>query len=163
MAKEIERKFLVLSDDYRSVATKVLHIRQAYISSSNEGMTVRLRITPEEAMLTVKGAGSANGVERDEWEYPISEADANDMLQQRLEGYLEKERFYVPFEEYTWEVDRFLGMLEGLVVAEIELSAADESFPLPPWVGEEVTGNSAYYNAVLAQQGFPKEQERRLP
>lgn len=147
MAKEIEHKFLVKSDNYRLMANAAHRIAQGYISRRPEG-TVRVRILDDRAFLTVKGKN--DGLVRDEWEYEIPLADAAEMLDRTCEGKsLEKTRYIVDYEGFIWEVDEFHGAREGLVVAEVEVPSADTVFPLPPFVGEEVTGDPAYYNSNL--------------
>ena len=148
MAKEIERKFLVISDLYKSMALSVVYIEQGYLSLRKEA-TVRVRLKGDCAYLTVKGI--SQGAIRDEWEYKIPIVDAHDMLERCGEGnVISKHRYEVMFEGHLWEIDEFHGQHEGLVVAEIELGAEDETFPLPPFVGDEVTGNPAYFNSSLA-------------
>ena len=148
MAKEIERKFLVVNNQYESMATECHHLAQGYISLRKEG-TVRVRVKDSEAFLTVKGVN--HGAVRSEWEYPVPLADAMEMLGEVIQGsVVEKHRYVVPFGEHVWEVDRFDGAHSGLVVAEVALSSAEEPLTLPPFVGEEVTGDPRYYNSSLA-------------
>ncbi len=147
MAKEIERKFLVKTTHYKDIA-KVKHsIKQGYLSTIKEA-TVRVRIKDQSAFITIKGI--SNGATRDEWEYSIPVSDAIEMLSLCQGNVIEKERYIVELMGYTWEVDEFHGAHEGLVVAEIELKDENETFPIPPFIGEEVTGNVAYYNSTLA-------------
>ena len=148
MAKEIERKFLVVSDLYKSLARSIVYIEQGYLSLRKEA-TVRVRLKGDRAYLTVKGV--SQGATRDEWEYRIPVDDAHAMLKNCSVGdVISKHRYEVMFEGHLWEVDEFHGTHEGLVVAEIELGAEDETFPLPPFIGDEVTGNPAYFNSSLA-------------
>lgn len=147
MAKEIERKFLVENTNFEAFSTCRHEIMQGYLSRRIDA-TVRVRIMDDRAFLTVKGRN--HGVVRDEWEYEIPVADARDMLQRCAEGsVISKTRYLVPFGGYTWEVDAFHGAHEGLIVAEIELPSAETSFPLPSFVGREVTGDPRYYNSNL--------------
>ncbi|MDE6239816.1 MAG: CYTH domain-containing protein [Muribaculaceae bacterium] len=147
MAKEIERKFLVIDKSYRKMAVTGRSIVQAYLNRDPKA-TVRVRITDDKAFLTIKGKN--DGATRDEWEYPIPVSDARDMIARCASGrIIEKKRFVVPFEGYDWEIDEFGGELEGLTVAEIELPAEDAEFSLPPFVGDEVTGDPRYYNSSL--------------
>ena len=147
MAKEIERKFFVKSSEYRDIATAKCCIKQGYLSTHKES-TVRVRIKDKSAFITIKGI--SNGATRDEWEYSIPVSDAIEMLSLCQGNVIEKERYIVELMGYTWEVDEFHGAQEGLVVAEIELKDENETFPIPPFIGEEVTGNVAYYNSTLA-------------
>lgn len=147
MAKEIERKFLVIDDSYRTMAAESRHIIQAYLSRDPRA-TVRVRIIESEARLTVKGLNE--GAVRDEWEYKIPLDDAREMIERCASGaIIEKTRYIVDFDGYRWEIDEFGGSHSGLVVAEIELSSADSVFALPPFAGEEVTGDPHYYNSSL--------------
>ena len=151
---EIERKYLVRSDAYLSLATQCRHIRQGYLPGWDR-VTVRIRIIDDEARLTVKGASHDGGVSRSEWEYQIPLADGEEMLVQCAEHILEKDRYYVPHEGYVWEVDRFGRSLEGLVIAEVELRETSIQPPLPSWLGREVTGDMRYYNAMRARADRP--------
>ncbi|MDY3858184.1 MAG: CYTH domain-containing protein [Muribaculaceae bacterium] len=147
MAKEIERKFLVVGDRFIAMSQQHVEIRQGYISRRPEG-TVRVRIFGDKAFLTVKGKN--RGAVRSEWEYAVPVTDAMDMLAEVADGaILRKTRYYVPFADRTWEVDVFHGSHEGLITAEVELPSADAEVSLPPFVGEEVTGDSRYYNSNL--------------
>ena len=147
MAKEIERKFLVKSSDYKQLSHRKTEIAQAYLSPDKRA-TVRVRITDDLAYLTVKGC--TNGCVRDEWEYPIPKTDAQQMMGIALTPPIVKTRWFVDHCGHKWEIDEFHGHLDGLTIAEIELSAADESPVLPGFVGKEVTGDPRYYNSTLA-------------
>lgn len=148
MAKETERKFLVKTTDYRDIANEKHNIKQGYLSTRKEA-TVRVRIKNQSAFVTIKGI--SNGATRDEWEYSIPESDAAEMLKLSQGVIIEKTRYIVEYEGYVWEVDEFHGVHQGLIIAEIELTDEKETFPKPPFVGEEVTGNVAYYNSTLAR------------
>lgn len=148
MAKETERKFLVKTTDYRDIANEKHNIKQGYLSTRKEA-TVRVRIKNQSAFVTIKGI--SNGATRDEWEYSIPESDAAEMLKLSQGVIIEKTRYIVEYEGYVWEVDEFHGVHQGLIIAEIELTDEKETFPKPPFVGEEVTGNAAYYNSTLAR------------
>lgn len=153
MAQEIERKYLVCTDLYKTMAIDSRHIVQAYLSTSPDA-TVRLRIIDSKAYITVKSR--TNGFRRGEWEYEIPVEDAREMIEQcNLSDVIEKTRYYVDFDGHTWEVDEFGGRLAGLVMAEIELQSSEEHFTLPPFIGSEVTGDSRYYNSVLTTLSYP--------
>ena len=152
MGTEIEKKFLVTGDGWRREATRVLLLRQGYLSTDPE-CAVRVRISGEKAYLTVKGR-SVNGV-APEFEYPVPLADAAAMLDRLAKKPLiEKKRHLVPRDGLTWEVDEFFGENAGLVIAEIELASPDQPFSPPSWVGREVTGDPGYYNASLVARPF---------
>ena len=151
MGVEIERKFLLRGDGWRNEGTAVL-LRQGYLSSQRERV-VRVRIEGEQAMLTIKGRSV--GASRGEWEYPIPLADAEELLDGLCEQPLvEKYRRRIDFAGMVWEVDEFLGVNAGLVVAEIELTAEDQPFAKPDWVGVEVTDDVRYFNANLIKHPF---------
>lgn len=148
MGREIERKFLVINDDYVSMSNDRVHIMQGYLSVRKEA-TVRVRLWNDSGFITVKG--SNRGAVRSEWEYPVPASDARDMLERLADGgIIDKTRYIVPFGNHTWEVDRFHGRLEGLVLAEVELDSEYESVELPSFVGEEVTADPRYYNSNLS-------------
>lgn len=148
MAKEIERKFLVIDRSFVDISVSRRRLRQTYISDRPEA-TVRIRISDDKAFLTVKGLN--RGAVRDEWEWPIPLSEAEEMAGRLTSGWaIDKTRYIVPFGGFTWEVDEFHGRFEGLVVAEVELPSADTEFELPPFAGREVTGDPAYYNSSLS-------------
>lgn len=153
MGVEIERKFLVSSDAWRTLGEPVL-LRQGYLSA-DPMRTVRVRIEGERGVLTIKSKNE--GASRGEWEYPIPLQDAEELLDRLCERPLvEKYRRRIDVQGFTWEVDEFLGENAGLVVAEIELPAEDTVFDLPDWIGEEVTGERRYYNSSLIRLPYSK-------
>ena len=152
MATEIERKFLV-EGDFRSEAICKTRIVQGYICS-DKGRTVRVRIRGDKGYLSVKGAASATGLSRYEFEREVPLEDAEQMLRLCEPGAIDKERYLVPCGQHTWEVDVFHGPNEGLIVAEIELSAEDEPFEHPAWLGKEVSGDRRYYNSMLMRNPY---------
>jgi len=150
MAKEIERKFLVVDDSYRTMASVHVNISQGYLSCDPD-RTVRVRLWDNRGYITVKTKNS--GAVRNEWEYEIPAEDARAMLDEACESVLCKTRLLVPGADgLIWEVDEFHGRLEGLVVAEIELPAEDTPYVKPAFTGREVTGDPRYYNSNLASQ-----------
>lgn len=151
MAIEIERKFLIVGDAWRSAPA--VYFCQGYLNRSKE-RTVRIRVAGEQGYLTIKGATS--GVSRAEFEYEIPLADAQQMLTLCDGPLIEKYRRKISYEGMLWEVDEFLGENQGLVVAEIELESEYQKFAKPDWVGEEVTQDARYYNSNLSAQPFCK-------
>lgn len=153
MAIEIERKFLI-DQTQLSIPDSGEVIKQGYIPTATK-TAVRIRLKGEQAFITVKGAN--RGAVRAEFEYPIPRQDAELMLDTLCEGtVIEKVRYEIWVGEHCWEVDHFHGENEGLMVAEIELEAEEESFEVPAWAVEEVTGDPKYYNANLVE--FPYSQ-----
>lgn len=147
MALEIERKYLVADDSYKSMASASIDIWQGYLSTSPDA-TVRLRIAGDKAFLTIKGKNL--GAVRNEWEYEIPLADALGM-KGICQSCLEKTRHIVHFDNHKWEVDEFKGRHMGLTLAEIELSDEREPYSTPPFLGEEVTGDPKYYNSSISK------------
>lgn len=142
---EIERKFLVVSNEYHS--KKAFHIRQGYICSE-KNKVVRIRIRDNRAFLTLKNA--MIGFARNEYEYEIPVKDAEEMLENMCrKPIIDKHRYLYEYSGHTWEIDEFHGKNEGLVIAEIELEDINEEFEKPKFIGEEVTGKPHYYNANL--------------
>ncbi len=151
MAQEIERKFLVTGDAWRSLATGTLY-RQGYLSTAKES-TVRVRIVGEKGYLTVKGPSV--GARRAEFEYEIPVADADAMLGALCaRPLIEKTRSKIPFEGLIWDVDEFAGDNEGLVVAEVEVTDEAQEVSLPDWIGEEVTHDPRFFNANLVAHPY---------
>ena len=151
MGVEIERKFLVQGDAWKTLGEPVF-FRQGYLSSQKE-RTVRVRIEGDRAVITIKG--KSVGAVRGEWEYPIPVQDAAELLDGLCEQPLiEKYRRKITNGAHVWEVDEFLGANAGLVVAEIELGAEDEVFDEPEWVADEVTDDARYYNSNLIRHPF---------
>ena len=153
MGVEIERKFLVRGDGYKAESHEAVRITQGYLSSVPE-RSVRVRIRGEKGFITIKGAGDASGVARYEWEKEIALNDAEELLRLCEPGVIEKTRYLVTMDGFTFEVDEFHGDNEGLVMAEVELPVSDACFPRPAWLGQEVTGDPRYYNVMLKQHPF---------
>jgi len=149
MATEIERKFLVHGDAWRT--RDPIRISQGYLCRAKE-RTVRVRIAGDRAWITIKGI--TTGASRPEYEYEIPIADANELLRLCEGPLIEKLRHVIVHEGMTWEIDEFRGDNEGLIVAEVELDDEAESFARPSWLGEEVTDDPRYFNANLSVRPF---------
>ena len=150
---EIERKFLVRSEEFKLQAVSSYEIIQGYLCKE-AGKTIRIRIRDTRAFLTIKSSRLREGLAKFEWEKEIDIADAKELMHLCLPGEIHKTRYIVPAPPYEgaercWEVDVFHGRLEGLILAEIELGNEDEPFVRPEWLGEEVTGQAQYYNANM--------------
>lgn len=161
MATEIERKYLVVGDDWRSGARPVV-IRQGYLFNGRSHV-VRVRTYGKHAYLTIKG--EAVGISRLEYEYEIPPADATVLLDTLCHRPLiEKTRFVIDVNGIEWVVDVFAGENEGLVVAEVELDSEDQQIVTPPWIGAEVTDDPKYLNAKLSEHPFKTwSQAERAP
>ena len=151
MATEIERKYLVLEETWRSRAVGMV-FRQGYLSTVKE-RTVRVRVVGDLGYLTVKGL--TVGSVRTEFEYQVPISDAEQMLDELCEQPLiEKTRYVIEENGLTWEIDEFAGANEGLIVAEVELGDESQQVDPPDWVGEEVTNDARYFNANLIAHPF---------
>ena len=152
MPVEIERKFLLKNDRWRKLVSRQQPIVQGYIANTERG-SVRIRLMGDEAFFSIKSM--TLGVTRTEFEYPIPVTDAEYILHHLcLRPIIEKTRYYVEQDHHIWEIDVFAGDNAGLVVAEIELSAADEDFHKPDWLGAEVSNDSRYYNVKLIEHPY---------
>jgi len=152
MANEIERKFLVLNDAFKTESYQQISIKQGFLNTHKK-RTVRVRITNEKAFLTIKGKSNKSGTTRFEWEKEIAVKEARNLLLLCEKGIIEKKRYLIKSGKHTFEVDEFLGNHTGLIVAEIELDNEHDSFLKPSWLGKEVTGDKRYYNSVLSKGG----------
>ncbi|MBO5787784.1 MAG: CYTH domain-containing protein [Bacteroidaceae bacterium] len=153
MALEIERKFLVADDSYKSMAFHSDRIAQGYLCREG-GNSARVRVRGDKGYITIKGPSMDGGISRFEWEKEIPASDAWDLLKLCHGGIIDKTRYLVKCGKHTFEVDEFYGDNEGLVMAEVELESPDEEFERPPFLGKEVTGDRRYYNSSLTRFPF---------
>lgn len=152
MALEIERKFLVKAFD-ESLATDQIHIIQGYIKTGFKGV-VRIRTWNEKAYLTIKYR--LNTLTREEFEYEIPYEDAVKLLENACYCTLDKTRFLYPYQNKTWEIDRFND--RDLILAEVEMKSEDEKIEIPSFIEREVTDDSRYSNhALCSSGGIPEE------
>ncbi len=147
MAIEIEHKYLVKDMSFKKMAHKSYSITQGYLSRE-KGRTVRVRVRDDEAYVTIK-SGRTEGFGRQEYEYRIPVEDGRELMKLCPAPVIEKTRYLVDYAGNTWEIDVFHGDLDGLVIAEIELNSEDQQYEVPPFVGENVTGDSRYSNSRL--------------
>ena len=143
----------MVNGDFKSDAFKATRITQGYLSSVPE-RTVRVRVKGDKGFITIKGIGNASGASRFEWEKEIPVEDVKALLEICEPGVIDKTRYLVKVGTHTFEVDEFYGDNEGLTVAEVELSDENEAFDKPSWLGEEVTGDSKYYNSMLMKNPY---------
>jgi adenylate cyclase len=153
MNVEIERKFLVKNDDFKSESHTHKNIKQGYLNS-DKNRTVRIRIADDNAFITIKGKSNEAGTTRFEWEKEIKKQEAEDLLLLCEPSIIEKTRYLVSVGVHTFEVDEFYGDNKGLVIAEVELKTESEIFTKPNWLGHEVTGDKKYYNSSISIRPF---------
>lgn len=151
MAIEIERKFLLTNSAWREQVHQSTRIAQGYLSTDP---TVRVRLKGNSGYLTIKSK-SLDGISRAEFEYPIPENDALELLQ-LCPNVLDKTRHLIKADLFTWEIDEFHGENVGLIVAEIELPSIETTFTKPEWLGKEVTGEVCYYNSMLSESPYSR-------
>ena len=147
MATEIEHKYLVKNDSFKERTSQVIHIRQGYLSRE-KSRTVRVRVTDDRAFITIKGNG--NGAARPEFEYEIPHQDGEQLLTMCLDHVIDKTRHIVIDHGNKWEVDVYHGRLQGLITAELELPDENYTYPLPDFLGENVTDEPRFSNAALS-------------
>ncbi len=152
MGTEIERKYLVKGTEWKKLASGKRYC-QGYIATVGK-QTVRVRIAGEQGYLTIKGASV--GSVRSEFEYPIPVEDAEEMLNTLCDRPLiEKIRYKIPYQNFIWEVDEFLGENQGLIIAEVELEREDQVVPLPNWIDKQVS-DPKYFNSNLVKHPYSK-------
>ena len=158
MGTEIERKFIVISQEWRTQASPV-HYIQGYLALGPPA-SVRVRIAQNTAMLNIKQ--STTDITRDEFEYEIPISDAQHMLDNLCDGQtIQKNRYTLDYQGHRWEIDEFLDSNQGLCIAEIELNSVDEAYAPPPWIGNEVSQDHRYFNTYLAQHPFQTWPEKQ--
>ncbi len=150
---EIERKFLVISDEFKALAYKQNRIIQGYLSAIPE-RTVRVRVKGEKGFLTIKGVSNQSGMSRFEWEKEIPVEEAKELLKLCEKGTIDKTRYEVKIGNHIFEIDEFYGENKGLLMVEIELNSEAEYFEKPSWLGKEVTKDNRYYNSYLSKNPF---------
>ncbi|MCU7916207.1 MAG: CYTH domain-containing protein [Candidatus Thiodiazotropha sp. (ex Gloverina cf. vestifex)] len=152
MGLEIERKFLVINELWKSHVESESQLKQGYLATQNNA-TIRVRIAENQAMLNIKGV--TTGIRRSEYEYEIPLQDAQEMLDNLTEdSIIDKVRYQVRCGNHIWDLDVFHGENKGLIIAEVELSTEDEGFIIPEWAGLEVSGDIKYYNASLVRKPY---------
>ncbi len=150
---EIERKFLVVGEEFKHLAHAQKRIKQGYIVADGK-RSVRVRRSDDTAYITIKGPSNDNGVSRYEFEKEITLEEAEELFLLCEPGIIDKTRFLVRHAGHVFEVDEFYGDNEGLVMAELELQSVDEPFEKPHFIGREVTGDRRFYNANLRKYPF---------
>jgi CYTH domain-containing protein/CHAD domain-containing protein len=149
---EIERKYLLstLPPAVRSVPATI--IQQGYLPGTEVLERIRsLRSdTRTRWMRTVK---VGQGVARLEFEEEVLPSFGERLYALTDGARVEKRRYAVPAGTHTWEVDDFTD--RDLVLAEVELSDAEEAVEIPAWLApylvREVTDDPDFTNAALAR------------
>ena len=143
---------MVANDEWRQSAVRSVSIRDGLIAAYKD-RKVRVRIAGDVATVAIKGPRV--GIVRPEFEYQIPIADAERMHSTICQDdTLEKQRFFVEDAGATWHVDVYGGILQGVVIAEIELKQESQELILPRWIGKEVTGNSFYKKIKMRERAL---------
>jgi CYTH domain-containing protein len=141
MPFEIERKFLVKNDGWRAHVTHSERLRDGLVAREDD-LKVRVRSYGNRATLCVKTG--RQGLAREEFEYEIPPDHAESIFAHCTGRILQKTRHYVPGQSGVWEIDVYHDVLDGVVIAEIELDSESAPVHLPDWIGEEITGDPRY-------------------
>ena len=160
MPVEIERKFLVKTDAWRDQATHSERLRDGLVAREDD-LKVRVRCYGHRTTLCVKGGRT--GIAREEFEYDIPADHAAAIFALCVDRILEKTRHYVPGLTGVWEVDVYHGLLDGIVIAEIELPSETTSVSLPDWVGAEITGDPSFSKTNLLTAQMRGQRVARAP
>ncbi len=148
MGIEIERRFLVKNEDWKSQVILSEDFRQAYLNSNINEWTVRVRIiNTSQSYITLKS--SLNHMVNHEFEYSIPFQDAIELFNLSKHK-LTKTRYQVKINQTNWVVDSFDGSNSSLKIAEVELNSESEEIQIPSWCGQEITGIKSLSNASLA-------------
>ncbi|PIE45843.1 MAG: adenylate cyclase [Gammaproteobacteria bacterium] len=153
MSIEIERKYLIKNDKWKSQVNEAQHITQGYIKT--EDATVRIRCYKDDHTAEITIKGKRKGISRLEFEYAIPYTDAREMQDKLCQTRLvEKTRHLIEYKGLLWELDEFHGENDGLFVAEVELTDENQTIELPDWVSEDVSFDSKYRNSRLCINPF---------
>ena len=155
MATEIERKFIVDQLPSAEVLGSGLEMRQGYLASEGD-VEVRLRITADDATLTVK---AGRGLSRIEIERGLDADEAESLWPHTAGRRIDKVRHRIAVGSHTAEVDVYAGALSGLLTVEVEFETTDIAarFEPPTWFGRELTGRTEWSNSALARDGLPPQ------
>lgn len=153
MGIEIERKYLVNSNEWKLLGKRIFYLQGYLLSDKNR--TIRIRTIEDRGFITIKS--STKGISRNEFEYEIPVEDARVILETLCEKpFIKKYRTKIKLNDLIWEVDEFLDENDGLVIAEVELKNENQKIDIPDWIGEEVTGDMKYFNSMLTKNPFTK-------
>ncbi|PKM94065.1 MAG: adenylate cyclase [Firmicutes bacterium HGW-Firmicutes-1] len=145
---EIEKKFLVKDIPFDLDKLKCDAISQGYICTSP---VIRIRQKGANFYLTCKSKGL---MARDEFEIEISD-DEFLLLSKKVDyNLITKIRYYIPLtDSLTIELDIFKGVLNGLILAEVEFPSLEAAYAFipPTWFGKETTNDTRFHNNYLCQ------------
>jgi adenylate cyclase len=146
VAIEIERKFLVSRHAPPPLLGSGNDVVQKLIASDNDGYAV-VRHRHGAFLLVIKEGGT--GLSRRERTFAL-DLHLGSSLFALPWPEVRKTRFDIQFAGRAWVVDVFRPPHDGLIIAEVELASEDEVVEVPPWCGQEVTGDYRFYNPALS-------------
>jgi len=160
---EIERKFFVLNDNWRSGVLATEHIQQGYVlqqplplrtaigERSETILVTRVRIVNNTKAFFTTKFDIPGGLRRFEIEKEIDVELARQIMTFISMPVLTKTRYKVPGpdQKHVFEIDVFEGDNSGLVVCEVELESESDTVTLPPFLGPEIVHGSAMDKATL--------------
>lgn len=138
-----------INSDLNQIFNDIPHNNRAVLLLDDKNIA-RIRIRDKEAFITFKGSYSSSGTPEYEYEIPFHIAEK--IMKNLIKNHVDKIRYLIPFEGKTWEVDEFINPVK-IILAEIELQVPDENIQIPPWIGEEVTGDKRYHNSEIIKKG----------
>jgi adenylate cyclase len=147
---ETELSFLVKElPDLKGLEHK--DIEQHYLSEGPEPLRTR-RIGGRFELTKKLDIAPGDMSRREEVNIPLAESEFMDLCRMSKRS-LTKTRYYLPLSGgLTAEIDVFHGLLDGLIMVEVEFAseAARDAFQPPAWFGREVTQEEWSANAWLA-------------
>lgn len=160
MEKEIERRFLVVNQDWRKLIIGQAELIKQFYLVVEDNCSIRVRrssLSYKDAEVTFKISSPEGIHERYEFNHlvPIKQYD---IFMHQMDGFLiQKTRYKIQYrDDIFWEIDVFEKENKGLVIAEIEIPSIDFELDIPNWLGEEITENPEYLNSSLSQVPFDK-------
>ena len=151
---EIERKFLV--KDINSLDLSKYHhktIIQDYLYVDRFTAIRKRKITDNNNKYTYTIKTAKVGISVNEIEKDITEDEYNNLSLNPIYNTIEKERYLIPFDKYTIELDIFKGIYKGIIFAEIEFPSEAIAFniKLPNWFGPELSSKVTNSQMAISQ------------
>ena len=142
---EIERKFLIRQLPEHLEQYPCLQIEQGYLCTNP---VVRIRKQDDSYFLTYKSGGL---MPRVEYNLPLT---AESYARQR-----NKNRYCIPLDPYTIELDILEGDYAPLIMAEVEFPSEEEAnaFTPPEWFAKDGTYSGKYHNSYMSRYGYQPE------
>ena len=155
MALEIERKFLIKKTPQNLEQFPHKDIMQWYLNDPSTWKSIRVRKIWSDYVVTKK---KWSGLIRNEVETKLSKEEFDDMWMNVENRFLEKTRYYIPYEDTTIELDIYKN-LNGFMTAEVEFTTKRDAkqFVAPEWFDEELTMMREATNSYIANYWLSEE------